>query len=320
MEIAYKKKQGELWRKYGLFAGLSALTLAGFFFVFGSGAPSSAPLHSPEEEMPSVFGVVDIEAKAAYAFEINTGRVLYAKNADVPLPLASVAKLMTALVALDTLPPNTPLEISEAAIVTTGESGLSAGEKWMPGELAAYTLLVSSNDGAAALAENAGAHALAASSAGAFGSGAVSAFVEKMNAKAEALGLSQTSFKNPTGLDERGEPSTWGSAEDAAHLLVHVLKTHPALAEATRYKTLPFMREEGILVASSTNLIVGAIPGLIASKTGSTPSAGGNLVVVFDRGIGDPVAIAVLGGGEAGRFIDVQILVEAALLDRTYDY
>ena len=136
-----------------------------------------------------------------------------------------------------------------------------------------------------------------------------------MNAEAQRAGLSATYFLNETGLDENAEISGgYGSARDAARLIAYAYRAHPELFGATTQSESVFTEENGNRhEADNTNKIVAEIPMLRASKTGFTDLAGGNLAVVFDAGIGKPIAVSVLGSTKDGRFEDVKNLVDATL-------
>lgn len=167
-------------------------------------------------------------------------------------------------------------------------------------------LLVSSNDGAYAL--------------GAFAGGALNAnnpenaFVEAMNVRAKELGLKQTYFRNPTGLDlTETEAGAYGSARDVATLLEYILEKEPQLLEMTTEAEAVFLNESGQAhEASNTNYVVEVIPNAIASKTGYTTLSGGNLAVAYNVGLNHPVIAVVLGSTHQGRFSDILKLVEAS--------
>ena len=141
--------------------------------------------------------------------------------------------------------------------------------------------------------------------------------------RGRALGLSSTSFNNPTGLDLNGEtePSAMSSARDVTKLFAYMLKHHPELLEATRLEAISRSSQDRRTYAiENTNQIVDDIPLLIASKTGFTDTAGGNLVIAFDAGLGHPIIITVLGSSPEGRFSDAQQLIEATLRYTTYGF
>ena len=279
--------------------------------IFSLGYTDKTPLEISAvfvvgEEGQSAFDNLEIEAKAAYVLDIATGEVLYEKNADAQLPLASLTKMMTALVASALVPDGVSVTVGGNAFIPDGDSGFIEGEKWNFRDIVDFTLMTSSNDGAVALASAAAGFAETKEG---------QTFVDKMNEKAKNLGLSQTYFSNETGLDiGKRFSGAYGSARDAATLAASILKEKPRLFEATTYEKMSFSSLSGIdHRAGNTNERVGDIAGLLLSKTGFTDLAGGNLAVVFDAGVGRPVAIAVLGSSLQGRFSDVKALYKASL-------
>lgn len=232
-----------------------------------------------------------LEAQAAILYDPVAGRVLYAKNDEAQLPLASLTKLATALAALSQ-GENQLITIAEADLAEEGDSGLAPGQTWRLSDLVAFSLTTSSNDGMAAAAR-----ALTRSGT-----------VEKMNADARAQGLTQSYFLNPTGLDlSSSTAGAYGSARDVAALVERLLRTHPDVFEATAYGPAP--SQPGV---PSTLLPMHALPGFVAGKTGYTDLAGGNLAAVIDIGLNEPLIAVVLGSSRDGRFTDVATMIEAA--------
>jgi len=252
----------------------------------------------PEVVFPPVFSVGEnsLAASAAVVWEPESKRVLYAKNGEMQLPLASLTKLMAAEIALSLLSATSTIVISADAVKTEGDSGLMVGDTWQLGELVRFALTVSSNDAVAAVA----------------GSVGDTSFVSRMNARAQELGLSQSYFLDPTGLDLTGSVSgAYGSALDIAKLAGVFYEAYPSYMESTVHLSS--------LLSTSTAPQGGAtatplfdIPGLIGAKTGYTDLAGGNLVAIFDVGLGRPVVAAVLHSSRDGRFSDMRTLIEAA--------
>ncbi len=292
-------------------AFIIALAAVYFFSAIGGGgspdgaAPSQIlPVKRPLSE-GRVFPAPELEAKAAYVFDIKEKRGLYAKNENVQLPLASLAKLMTALVALRNAPENELVTISENAVKKEGDSGLFIGEKWPLKNLIGLTLVSSSNDGAAAIAEAFNYRA---------GDETNASFVEKMNYAARELGLKQTYFLNETGLDFDGTTSgAYGSAKDVSKLLINILSERPEIAEMTSYKEIVASSIKDNHHATNTNRILDEIPGLLLSKTGYTDLAGGNLAVIFEVSAGRPIVAVVLGSTEEGRFSDMKKIIETTV-------
>jgi serine-type D-Ala-D-Ala carboxypeptidase (penicillin-binding protein 5/6) len=284
---------------------LSSLLLA---IVFG-GTSSILYLAQYEEEVPlpissvtfekkNPFDATVVSARAAFVYDIRNKREIFAKNAEQQLPLASIAKLMTALVAEENLEQGSFVTISSEAIAESGDSGFFNGERWSVKDLIDFTLMTSSNDGAAALALAVDKPVTVA-----------------FNKKADKLGLVQSYFANSTGLDNGGNTSgSYGSARDVAELLTYILVNNPELIEATRYETLSFISQSaGVHLATNTNKSIRNIPALIGGKTGFTDLAGGNLAFAFDAGLMRPMIVVVLGSTEDGRFEDAEKLVDATL-------
>ncbi len=252
------------------------------------------------------FDDLELLAQGAIVIDVSSGRVLYQKAPDESLPLASITKLMTALVASEVVEDGAVISVTTSALNQSGDSGLGEGEQFSYKNLSDLMLLISSNDGA---------YALSAYVGGSLDQNSPEvAFVKAMNVRAKELGLSQTSFRNPTGLDiSPTEAGAYGSARDVAKLMEYILKNSPELLEVTTYIDTAVYNEAGIFhQADNTNYVVDAIPHTIASKTGYTTLAGGNLVVAFDAGLNRPVIAVVLGSTHQGRFSDILKLVEAA--------
>jgi len=258
--------------------------------------------HTPTET--ASFEDVDITAHAAYVWDVREQRALYNKNAGRQLPLASLTKLMTALVASEHLGSDDSVEITAAAILQEGDSNLSMGERFDAHALRDFILITSSNDGAYALAAAAGASLI--------GANPEEAFIEAMNEKAAELELTQSHFSNPTGLDfDETTSGSYGSARDMAFLMEYLVLEHPEILAQTREASHALYDHAGArFEAHNTNEVVTEIPGLIGSKTGYTDLAGGNLVIAFDAGLNRPIIISVLGSTREGRFTDVMTLVE----------
>jgi len=297
-----------------LAAALSIILLASVIFDFGVEREDNS---RPSEVVSSPFPEVKLGAKATYVYDIRTQTVLFAKNENIRLPLASLAKIMSALVAEDSSPPYGVVTVSGKALEAQGDSGLLRDERWALRDILDFSLLTSSNDGMRAVALSLGA----LSRADATPEEIINDFVGEMNRKAQELGLKNTYFGNETGLDQSvqaGEPkakgSAYGTARDMSALVEYILSHHPALFTATRETATALKSlDNHSHVAKNTNILVAEIPGLLASKTGFTDIAGGNLVVVFDPELGRPIIISILGSTEEGRFKDARTLIDAIM-------
>lgn len=269
------------------------------------GVETKATTVSPAPD-DNPFDTLSVQAHSAYVWDVVNQRALYKKSADQQWPLASITKLMTALVAYELVASTNQVTITTDAVKQDGESFLRQGEQFTFQDLLDLTLMTSSNDGAYALAATAGAVLRAEDEA--------TAFVEAMNVRAQELGLTQTYFRNPTGLDiTEDESGAYSSARDVTFLMEYILQNHPQILSATTQPSAVIQSQEGDTHNSgNTNPVVDRIPGLIGSKTGFTELAGGNLVIAFDAAFNRPVIVVVLGSTYTGRFDDVLALTNAA--------
>lgn len=268
---------------------------------------------------PRQFPSVELEAASAVVVDLSTGEALFAKDADTARPLASITKLVTALVVRDALPGDAKVTLPGAATEVEDEEPVVAFDAsgtpytYTPPpivravsatlaakDLLAFTLVASSNRGAEALAK-------AATKPG------DEPFAARMNAYAAKVGMKNSSFQNPTGLDVGAAASARGSARDVATLLGYILRSAPDLLSPTAKKSVSVASSQGTLTATNTDEAVGRLPNLVGGKTGFTDTAGGNLAVVVDPGLNQPVAIVVLGSSKEGRFRDVEALAKATL-------
>ena len=262
--------------------------------------PSSLALASPYCANHTID--LSLGATAVYAKDLKTGETIYAKNADAQLPLASLTKLMTVLTAMDTLSLDERIVISREALTPEG-GGLGVGEVWRAGDLIDYTLIASVNDGA---------HALALSASEARSEDEVD-FISRMNAKAKTIGMVQTYFTNDTGLDlSETAGGSYGSARDIATLFEYLAIHTPRLIEGSSLDSKKFVALSGeVHFASNTSSVIGSLGGAIASKTGFTDLAGGNLGIIFEPIPGRAVSAVVLGSTREGRDSDMKVLIEA---------
>lgn len=262
------------------------------------------------QSLAQVFQGIDIEAESAFVWDVSRQKILFNKNGDEKRPLASITKLMTALVSFELLDPRETVAISLDALKVDGDSGFVDGEQFTPQNLRDITLITSSNDGAAALSAQSGTVIDSQADGEAI-------FVEAMNVRARELGLTKTSFKNSTGLDlSKTEAGAYGSARDVALLMEYII-THAK--DAVALTTVPSTKIKNTQgdyhTAQNTNTIVDELDGLIASKTGYTALSGGNLVVAVNMGLDRPIIVAVLGSTQEGRFSDTELLIDRV---RTY--
>ena len=257
------------------------------------------------ETTPNKLTDLTLRADAAYVWDVAGQRALYKKNEGDTLPLASITKLMTALLAHELITDQTRVDVPLAAIQQSGNSGLLAGEELTVEELSQLALISSSNDAAYALGASVGALLGDRDPA--------QQFIEGMNIRANELQLPTLSFKNTTGLDMSAvEAGAMGSARDVSFLMEYILVNYPEiLAPTTQSATRVYNTAGAYHDVDNTNAIATQIPNLLGSKTGYTDLAGGNLTVAFDLGLNRPIIITVLGSTRDARFSDVLELVAA---------
>lgn len=259
------------------------------------------------------FENMQIIGKAAYVFDVASGKVLFEKNKNEKLPFASITKVMTALVAEKFGDEDSIVTITQLDLDTEGSSGFFLGEQWRLKDLIDFTMVTSSNDGSSAIASTVGARYIEENTLS--NESSKDAFVRKMNDMALIIGMDQTTYNNESGLDiTNTKTGGVGSAHDIALLYQYVLENYPQIFDATRRGSLNSVSLSNTLYhGDNTNDFVNSFPGLLGSKTGYTDLAGGNLAVVFDSGLGTPIIVVVLGSTVEGRFLDVQKLSNAAL-------
>lgn len=293
------------------FNAIVVVLIVGMVFVISNALSLNAEKNQAsviETIFVDPFASLQIEAKAGYVLDVLENKIIYRKNESTPFPLASITKLMTAFTATELAPRETKIVIKKEFLIDEGDTGLFDGEVWELHDLSDFSLLVSSNDGARSIASVVGAMDL---KMGDFNLGRKD-FILKMNIKAKELGLRQTSFTNESGLDVDGETGGSGSAEDVGQLMRYLIVNKPDIVEVTRYDSVKISSNTINHQATNTNVDINQISGLLASKTGYTEKAGGNLVVAFDASIGRPIIVVVLGSSILGRFKDVGLLVEAS--------
>ncbi len=234
-----------------------------------------------------------VQARAYIVQSSVDGHTLAARAADTPRAMASITKLMTALVALEHLSLDDVVTVPPVA-ARVGESSLDlhAGQRTTVRDLLIGTLVPSANDAATTLAVAA--------------AGSEARFVRLMNRKARELGLAGTHYRNPHGLDEPGHVST---ARDVAVLLRDALRV-PAIR---RYAGMPRATlSDGRMVESTDNLL-GRFRGIVGGKTGHTADAGWSQAA-FARVGGVGITAVVLGSPDEGqRDADLEALLRFGL-------
>jgi len=206
----------------------------------------------------------EISAKAAIAIDLNSeqqkNNILYQKNSNQKLPIASLTKIMTAVIAIEELNLEEVIKISKNSVFTDGDNGgLIIEEELILKNLLYVMLVESSNDAAMAVANDNGQIQY-------------TNFIALMNEKAKELGLNNTYFTDPSGLSEENQSTVL----EMANLVKYALNL-PLLSEILRTQktTINSLDNKFIHNLINTNKLLGKIPIILGGKTGFTTEAGG---------------------------------------------
>ncbi len=252
------------------------LCLGGFFVFFsleGIGAEAAdsnlqeeRKVFIPEKGVP--LPAPAVSSKSAVLVEAESGEIIFAKNPDERLPMASTTKIMTALVAIENADISKTVSVSPKAVGVEGSSVyLYADEKLTLEDLLYAMMLESANDAATAIAIEVG--------------GDIAGFAEMMNDKAKKLGLKNTSFENPHGLDGEDHYTT---AYELA-LITRAAMSNDKFREicSTYKKTIPLNETEGVRLLINHNKLLRSYDGAVGVKTGFTKKSGRCLVSAAER-------------------------------------
>ena len=273
-------------------------------------APKPIPLPVKKEGVGRTY----VRAKSAVAVDVGSEKILYDQNANRRLPIASLTKLMTALVVLDNLKDLSKEVVTidrEVCNAPTSKVGcptsthcfsdvLHPGEKVKAQDLLEAMLVNSANDAAVALAKHI--------------AGSQKKFAELMNKKAREIGLRDTHFCNPSGLDdeEDGSEKCYSSAADVAKIVVYALKNK-------RYQDLQriFKIKEKWFTSldnqkkhrfATTNILLDSMPNCLGAKTGFTYEAGKTLMMIANHPQDKKIKVVAVILNDPYRFEDAQKL------------
>jgi D-alanyl-D-alanine carboxypeptidase len=270
------------------------------------------------QRKPNAPGLAVPNAHASVILDVDSGKVLYASGADQERQIASLTKMMTALMTVERIKNlDEPVTISEDAIYAEGtrvgcpRSGYCIGNRLKVGErVTVYNLLKaalmnSANDAAISLGEHLG--------------GSQDGFAVMMNARAKELGLEHTHFCTPSGLEPDGrESECYSSAADVARIASEALK-HDVLWQIMRLPDATITSCDGSQSHNifNTDKIIGQVPDLIGTKTGFTPLAGYSLLAAaYDPSHEHRVVAVVLDDSQ--RWQDIQTMLHWAVSNHSW--
>lgn len=239
-------------------------------------------LPSLKNKISVSFQSPEISAQSALVYDTTTKKVLYSKNPKEKLPMASLTKIMTAVIALENKRRDDAYVVTQNDLVGEDSMGLSAGETLTLSDLLYGLILNSGNDAAEVLAQNFPGRDF---------------FIKAMNDKVKSLGLSDTNFTNPTGLE--GDGKQYITAYDLLVITDYALSNFPLFDQvvSTFDYDIPYTSQhKAFYLENQTNLLT-SYPGVKGVKIGYTPEAGLCLVTYLDYS-GHKIIGVVLGSGD----------------------
>jgi D-alanyl-D-alanine carboxypeptidase len=232
---------------------------------------------------------LDISAKSAISLEtdlLDENKILFSKNSELKLPIASLTKLMTAVIVLDNYNLSDNIYISNKAnAMDSVISDIKTGDNFSVENLLYIMLIESSNKSAYALSEKIGEPK----------------FIQMMNQKAKSIGLNNTFFSEPTGLSNEN----YSTADDLAKLAEYIVKNYPEIIDISRIKEFELPNFTKIL---NTNQLLDEIPDIIGGKTGFTTDAKGCLLLLINNTKAKDYLIYVVLGSD-NRFDEMKNII-----------
>jgi len=233
--------------------------------------------------IPKAVAASDYENANSYAVvDLDTGEIIAEKDGDIPYSIASLTKVMTAVVALDLASPDDSFVVStKAAEIEPTKIGVVADETMTLKELLTASLLTSANDATEVIKEGINAK---------YGE---KVFIDAMNKKAAFIGMENTRFANPQGFDD---PNHYSTARDLALLAQYALNNYPLIREivAKDYEFLPANEHHKQFDLYNWNGLLDVYPKTYGVKIGNTGDAGVTTMVASERG-GKNIAVILLG-------------------------
>lgn len=251
------------------------------------------PLRAPAAEAASLDRLRNrLSASGILILDLQSAQHLFGLAADTPRPMASLTKLMTALLIVEQHDLDEWVTVPSAAAEVGGNLAyLPVGQQFRVRDLLSALLIASGNDAAITLAQ--------------YHSGSMAAFVEEMNERARVLGLKRTRYSNPTGLDAPGQQS---SPQDLAWLAMAVMRFDPIRTRLGMRGAQIASRAGDVIHLTHTNALLHAATPVVAGKTGTTDQAGQCLLSVVEEG-GRQLLVVILKSVD--RYADMRTILEA---------
>lgn len=250
----------------------------------------SPPAIATGKQFPGRTLARGLSSSGVTILDLQSGQELFARNADRRRSVGSLTKIMTAVLIAESHTLNEIVVIPRDIAETDGNTvRLPPGSHFTVGDLLSALLMASANDAADALAR--------------FHSGSDTAFVAEMNARAKMLGLENTSFANPSGLDNSLQ---WSTPRDIAWLAAYALR-NPGIRSRMSTARATIRSTEGQSIAlEHTHALLGKGGGIIAGKTGTTVAARQCLFTLVKEG-GREYIVVLLGSNE--RYVDLRMIM-----------
>ena len=245
-----------------------------------------------EKEPPEIFAASALSVKV---YKNGNQKIIFEKNSNQTWPIASLAKLMAAFVAMENYDLSRQLEVSKEAIGQPEDFGqLKVGESLSVENLLYLAIIESSNDAAFTLAEPIGTEA----------------FADLMNLEAKHFGLQNTNFVDPTGY----APETYSTAKDLVTLSKYFMEQRPEIFKISSLAEFDLYTPDGVFhhKLSNTNELLNEYQEIVGGKTGYTNEAGGCLILILKNSKDGSIFINVILGA-VNRFEEMKKLIEYAL-------
>lgn len=268
--------------------------------LFMGMVPAASLLHEPVSSLqipiapPSEIALhigQRLSASGVLVLDANSGEALFAKQSEVRRPMASLTKLMTAILIVENHDIDEIVTIPAWANQVEGNVAyLPPGERFRVGDLLSALLIASANDAARVLAV--------------YHAGSEADFAVQMNERAAELGLQSTSFANASGLDH---PNQYSTPKDMAWLTTYALRQEPIAMRMHKRGLRIWSLEGNILQLYHTHSLLHANSAVMAGKTGTTTAAGQCLISLVEKGNKSYIVVLM---NSLHRYTDMQTILD----------